>query len=253
MAWTTKYLSPLQQRPALPADSDHHKGVIVAWNGKGCDVEKHAKQVGEVTRPVPAGWTLDDDTNYATPTAMDYDGAAGGPRAGSSVHGRKWETKAELFLLFLPETVATGATPGHRGEPVSLETIAEETNRYANEDWVQPRIYGEGKRPKLFACPEGADGARHRFKEAGKNWQPVTAMSMLVFFAILIAAAALNVRSIDQLWSDEYSTNCAWIQNSMTKSAFIRHRRFLHFMDNSKIPKRGHAGWDPLGKVKGVV
>ena len=64
---------------------------------------------------------------------------------------------------------------------------------------------------------------------------------MKVYLAIQIAMAAMRTRSSNALWSTEYSTRLPWIANAMTKTAFERHRRFIHFVDNTKLKPRSHA------------
>ena len=63
-----------------------------------------------------------------------------------------------------------------------LTTIARETNRYGNEDWVKPQqsttAVGEGGKKKkviLIPCKSDEDGARHRYQRGdGQQWREVT-------------------------------------------------------------------------------
>ena len=82
----------------------------------------------------------------------------------------------------------------------------------------------------------------------------MTKWSLLVFFGILIYASAAGVRSVEQLWTEEYGQRVSWVRNAMTRDAFCNIRRFLHFVDNTKLPKgKSDHRWSPLQKVQSVI
>jgi hypothetical protein len=93
-----------------------------------------------------------------------------------------------------------------------LETIARETNRYSNKDWVRPVpptrssdddsiLNGDGDDPeeaneqpkskhRLQPCPASHPDSRHRFKGLSKKWKPVTPGFILVYFGIICILGA---------------------------------------------------------------
>jgi hypothetical protein len=167
--------------------------------------------------------------------------------------------------------------------PMDIHNLcATENTRYAREDFVSPEEEaaapaadehrasssddecaddegegGEGgapatkkRRRTLTPCGKRDTGARHRFKETKKNkWTEKSGYSFLVFWAILLAKSALGLRYAEQMWSEKYSTRVPWVQNAMTRNSFRQHREYLHFADNSKLPKYGTKRWSPLQKV----
>jgi hypothetical protein len=246
-------------------EANRPKGIVLLSEVYRAKREAAAKLAAEARYPLHAGWVEDKPGDGAVPPSMDYDRAAGGPKHGPTSDGADWKGDLPtLFFKFLPmegehslsRSSGRGTEPGWRfsGE-LSCATIATECNRYANEDWVKPVKYGQRKRPVLMACGEADAGARHRYKgqRRSDDWKDITAQSVLVFLAILIAMAAMDVRTADVLWSAEYNTSIAWIQNAMTKRAFLRHRSYLHFTDNGSLAKSGSALFDRLGKVRCVV
>ena len=51
------------------------------------------------------------------------------------------------------------------------------------------------------------------------------------------------------LWAEDYGFNLPFIQNTMPKNRFEQIRRFIHFVDNKKLPKKGGPNWNPLQKI----
>ena len=72
---------------------------------------KYQRQQEESSRPVPAGWKENDPRPWKLPSAMNYEGGAGGPQAGPTMTGAEsgvFNTITELFAKFLPDD--TGST-----------------------------------------------------------------------------------------------------------------------------------------------
>ena len=207
----------------------------------------HRKLLNESKRPVPAGWTEDKADGWQLPRGMNYAGGEGGPPAGPTTDAAKFSDLPELFAKFLPDAGDPAQT--RHGRDVGLDLIAREANRYAKQ-WVREVRYGAQNKKMLVPCAADAHGAKRR---GGENWQDFTAQSVKVYLAIQIAMAAMRTRSSDVLWSTEYSTRLPWIANAMTKTAFERHRRFIHFVDNTKLKPRSHAQYDKLGKIRKII
>jgi hypothetical protein len=105
---------------------------------------------------------------------------------------------ADLFIFFFPISF--------------LETIARETNRYGNKDWVCPIVgldddsslldfndRGEeaGDEPKskdvLKACLQSHPKARHCFKGLSKQWKHATPGFSFVYFGIICFVGATKI------------------------------------------------------------
>ncbi len=101
-----------------------------------------------------------------------------------------------------------------------LQTIARETNRYGNKDWICPASRSsmnvddddssgdesdaeENDEPKskhiLKACLQSHADARHRFKGATKKWRNVTPGFILVFFGIICILGATKIRNVESV------------------------------------------------------
>ena len=194
--------------------------IFEAKRKRGSDVLK------ETTRPVPAVWVLDGAGSGKEHPSMQYDGAGGGAKSGPTSAAAAYAADhVGLFLTFLPEKMTSREEKG-KNPGISLEYIAEQSNIYATET-VKVGKYGLGRKKKniFVPCAEGSPGARPRFTpHEGTQWNKFTGMSMLVFFALLIFAAFIEIRDVLWFWSEPNSPkNCgihvAWVQNSMTQNA----------------------------------
>jgi len=217
--------------------------------------EKHARLLQESVRAVPAGWVESDPTKWKCPAGMNYEGGEGGPKSGPGTTtgsaSANFDGLADLFSKFMPDTSAGGASSSRRSPGnVSLQMIADESNRYAQE-WVVTKEYGTKKKKMLIQCESSHLGARRR---AGTgDWQDFTAQSIKVYLAILIGAAAMKIRSPEHIWSTKFNAAVSWMQNAMTKRAFMLHRRFIHFVDSGTLHARGTSGHDKLGKIRPIL
>ncbi len=181
----------------------------------------------DLKRKVPPGWTEGvEGSAWKLSRDKEHDHAGGG-RHGPSLSARtccEKKSLADLFMFFFPLPL--------------VQTIARETNRYGNEDWVRPVARASGvndddsigaedededveqdrEEPKskhmLKACPRSHPEARHRFKGATKKWRNVTSGFILVFFGIICILGATKMRNADFLYSTSYHTNNPMVQNA---------------------------------------
>ena len=224
--------------------------LLAAKRNRVANVRKETK------RPLPLGWTENGPGRGAEVPGMQYDLGEGGPASGpTSAAADAAADPVQLFLSFLP--VQSEPT---RGGVVStsLEQIAAESNAYAQEI-VKPVKYGTGAKKKTIfvKCDATDPDARRRFsRDDDADWQSFSAFSILAFLAILIFAAVCGVRDVLMFWSKpghSKGLNVPWVQNSMPRDTFLLHRRFLHFVDNSRLPGVGARGREPLQKIRAVI
>ena len=177
----------------------------------------------ELNRKIPSGWTEGvADSAWKLPRAKEYSFAGGGHYGPSLAAKTACESQslADLFIFFFPNQF--------------LETIARETNRYGNEDWVRPVAPtrssdddddddsisdgGDGDDPeeaneqpkskhRLQPCPSSHPDSRHRFKGLSRKWKPVTPGFILVYFGVICILGATKIRNADFLYSTKYHTN----------------------------------------------
>ena len=63
----------------------------------------------------------------------------------------------------------------------------------------------------------------------------------------------MKIRSPEHIWSTKFNAAVSWMQNAMTKRAFMLHRRFIHFVDSGTLHARGTSGHDKLGKIRPIL
>ena len=150
--------------------------------------KRRAQQDKESRRPVPVGWD-EYETNpagnaaaapeWSVPAGAEYEKGvlSGPPHGASSDAGDALSTSfVTLFLLFLPR--------------IFLQTIVDETNRFATE-WVQEVTYNG--RTLLRPCAATAANKRRRFQRFRTKrrtnekvevpWEEITVESLLVYFS----------------------------------------------------------------------
>lgn len=210
---------------------------------------KLSAQIAERERPVVAGWTLrdtgaDDDWAHSDQEVDDppiNDIPAAGPKGDAmTVNNFK-----DLWELMFPDSL--------------YQTIAEETERYGNKEWVRDANDGgwvtdddsgedsddeddngspaddefgggsaEVKSPhsrnSFQACKEKDDGARHRYNNKNRKWVTPTVGMLKTYHAILIYAKARGTRCVTDLWCETHNLGAAWVRNAMTRDSFLQVR-----------------------------
>lgn len=83
----------------------------------------------------------------------------------------------------------------------------------------------------------------------------ITVGFLLAWIGILIYLGAIGSPRTPTLhWRQKpYGFSTALVMNVMTRDAFRFIRRFIHFADNSRMPKKGAANYDPLYKINPVL
>ncbi|CAJ1954086.1 unnamed protein product [Cylindrotheca closterium] len=227
----------------------------------------------ETKRDLPIGW-VDRCDEYFTVNGQKrtssevqqiaLNSSAGGGRRGPNMgmwNLLRQESLVDLFLNFFKKTF--------------LQIIARETNRYGNEDWVKLTSTGgyfnfaqEGvvedlgdeeedteprSKPKRAFVPCNKDDPDRRKRHSGSKWKDVTPGLLLICFGSTPVKGATKIRKINLLWGEKWQTGIPYVQNSCTMAAFNQVRRNLHFVETSKLPKKGDRKWSPLQKIQPVL
>ena len=108
-------------------------------------------------------------------------------------------------------------------------------------------------RDRLIECSRTHPAKRKLWQVKDKEWVPVTVASLLVFFGILILMAAQKIRCWRLAWMESEGFNVPFIQDAMQKNRFDQIRRYLHFVDNTKLFPKGHPRWNPLQKTLPLI
>ena len=105
------------------------------------------------------------------------------------------------------------------------------------------------KKIKLIPCKKNEVGARHRYNLKSIKWRNVTEGYLSVYFGIICILGATKLRSASLMYQKDYGTNLPYVQNACVEQAFKQIRRYIHFVDSSRLLKNNHPRWHPLQKV----
>ncbi|XP_051170470.1 piggyBac transposable element-derived protein 4-like [Leptopilina boulardi] len=83
--------------------------------------------------------------------------------------------------------------------------------------------------------------------------EPVTREEILTFLGINILMGVKKLPSYRDYWSLNYQLRDTYISSAMSVNRFGFLLTHLHLNDNSKEPKRGHAAYDKLYKIRPLV
>lgn len=216
------------------------------WDNK---VKNRAKQEQEKTRKVHSSWKADGEAaTWEIPTIVNYESASGGPVMGPTSYALQACRDASNSLAALFVSMFTLPLLTH---------IANQSNKYANKDFVVPvmRTEGKGKRrtKRYKSCGSDDDNKTHR-SSSGKSWE-ITVGYLLSWIGILLLHGAHKTdRSINLHWSHApYGWRTQYVVNTMTRDAFQFLRRFLHFEDNTKVKPKSDPEYDPLLKTRHTI
>lgn len=117
----------------------------------------------------------------------------------------------------------------------TLDVIAEETNRYADE------------------C---INVHRRSAFSRGNDWKPVTKDEMSVFYGLVFAMGIVRKPTYASYWetgSGDLLTETPNFSQVMSRDRFQSILRFLHCNDNNLTASRGRPGFDPLHKLRPII
>jgi len=101
--------------------------------------------------------------------------------------------------------------------------IVQETNRYAAQ------------------CLDGT----------GKEWKTDDG-EILAYLGFCILMGIVRLPEIRDYWSRDKRLHYAPVADRISRKRFEEISRYLHFVDNTALPKRGEPGFHRLQKVKGL-
>ena len=96
---------------------------------------------------------------------------------------------------------------------------------------------------------------RYAAQEIGsgeKQWSTTTE-EICAYFGFMILMGVNQLPKIRDYWSTNPMLHYAPIANRISRDRFEEITRFLHFVDNSTLPARGHPSYSRLQKVAPVV
>lgn len=106
------------------------------------------------------------------------------------------------------------------------EMTAEQTNLYAQQE------HGAGR--------------------PNKRWKPVTGPEIQGFIGIIIYMRIVTFPQLDMYFQADFF-QCPIVRNAMTRARCKLIKQYLHFNDNTKMPKLGSTDYDGLYKIRPVL
>ena len=146
---------------------------------------------------------------------------------------------------------------------VLFDYIANQTHKYAFEDWIQPvdpghdRDGNKKKRPFFKSCKKCDEGAQHRAANEPRNKFKIIHNYIIAWIGHLIYLGAIfggKVAGSNLVYQEApYGVSIPFLQNSMVRNSFEFMRRCIHFADSSKKKTPDHPNCNPLFKVQYVM
>ena len=93
------------------------------------------------------------------------------------------------------------------------------------------------KKIKLSPCKKNEVRACHRYNLKSIKWRNVTEGYLSVYFGIICILGATKLRSASLMYQKDYGTNLPYVQNACVEQAFKQIRRYIHFVDTSRLLK----------------
>ena len=107
-----------------------------------------------------------------------------------------------------------------------IDTIVQQTNLYAKQI-MTPAAYTE--------------------------WDKITVCELEAYFGFCILMSINHLPAIDDYWRKDDFLRYHPIADRITRARFREITRYLHFVDNSQLPKKGEHNYDRLGKVRPIM
>ncbi|XP_057329805.1 piggyBac transposable element-derived protein 4-like [Microplitis mediator] len=92
----------------------------------------------------------------------------------------------------------------------------------------------------------------HDAGRPNKRWKPITSNEMKAFVGILIYMGIVRLPQLKMYFQSDF-VQCPLVSNAMTRDRFKLISQYLHFNDNSKMPKLGSKDYDRLYKIRPVL
>jgi hypothetical protein len=85
------------------------------------------------------------------------------------------------------------------------------------------------------------------------RWDKITAADYQAFVGFSILMGITHKPAIHHYWSKDPVYRYAPVADRITRDRFREISRYLHYADNTKLPKPGEANYNRLGKVQPVI
>ena len=84
-------------------------------------------------------------------------------------------------------------------------------------------------------------------------WDKVTTEELKAYLGFCILMEITRLPALDDYWSSDHTLRYSPIADRIARDCFREISRYLHFVDNSTLQRKGSLGYDRLGKVRPVI
>ena len=85
------------------------------------------------------------------------------------------------------------------------------------------------------------------------DWTKVTPEEINAFFGFMILMGLVQLPALSDYWSKDDTFRYGKIADRITRDRFLDIMRYIHFVDNTTLPKHGQEGYNKLGKVQPII
>jgi len=85
------------------------------------------------------------------------------------------------------------------------------------------------------------------------TWSEVTTEELTAFFGFMVLMGLVPLPSLADYWSTDPTFHYARITDRISRDRFLEVLKYLHFVDNRTLPKRGENGFSKLGKIQPII
>ena len=90
-------------------------------------------------------------------------------------------------------------------------------------------------------------------KEKYNEWDKITVSDLKAYFGFYILMGINHLPSIHDYWRVDPFVRFSPTADRITRNRFKEITRYLHFVDNTQLQKRGEPNYDRLGKIRPIM
>ena len=90
-------------------------------------------------------------------------------------------------------------------------------------------------------------------EEKYASWEKISREELGAYLGFCILMGIAHLPALDDYWSTDSTLHYSPIADRISRDRFREINRYLHFVDNTTLPKRGSPGYDRLGNVWPVI
>ena len=90
-------------------------------------------------------------------------------------------------------------------------------------------------------------------QHAYAKWDKITVSELNAYFGFCMLMSINHLPAIEDYWRTDPFLHYSPVADRISRYRFREISRYLHFVDNTQLPKRGEDNYDRLGKVRPII